>query len=136
VASDTHSSPPPILGIGLNISHNTIRQSDGYLGGAIDFASTWKKGPPPYRWTLIDNALIQHNTIADITPSLPRPACNYRQVVRAGIRIDAPGSISRTVMYGNTCRDVARNLEDYGTDTTRVCPASGKTSSCECSARR
>jgi len=136
VASDTPSSPPPILGIGLNIGYNTIRQADGFLGGAIDFASTWKKGPPPYRWALIDNALIHHNTIGDITASLPQPACNYRQVVRAGIRIDAPGSISRTVLYGNTCSNVARNLEDYGTDTVRVCPASGKTSSCECSARR
>ena len=134
-AAPTPSSPPPVLGFGLTIAHNTVRQADGFLGGAIDFASTWYKGPPPYRWVLIDNALIQHNVIRDITESLPKPACRYRQVVRAGVRLDAPFAMSRTVLYGNACENVAKGIEDYGTDTVRVCPAPVK-ASCECRSLR
>lgn len=134
-ASPTPSSPPPVLGFGVSIAHNTIRQADGFKGGAIDFASTWYVGPPPHKWRLIDNALIHHNVIRDVSGALPRPACQYEQWVRAGVRLDAPHALSRTVLYANSCQNVAKGVEDYGTDTVRVCPSSAS-SSCECRERR
>lgn len=134
-ASPTPASPPPVLGFGVSIADNTIRHADGFKGGAIDFASTWYVGPPPHAWRLIENTLVQHNVIRDVAGAAPRPACQYRQLVRAGVRLDGPDALSRTVLYANSCANVAEGVVDYGTGTVRVCPSS-VSAPCECRARR
>jgi hypothetical protein len=51
-----------------------------------------------------------------------------------GIRLDGKDNIRNTVLYGNSCEQVARLLEDRGRDTKRVCPANSE-SGCDCAAR-
>src|SRR5437868_8508107 len=65
-ASPTPESPPPVLGFGISISHNTIIHADGYLGGGIDTAPTWQRGPAPHNWPFMENLLIFHNQLQDI----------------------------------------------------------------------
>jgi len=131
-ASPTSRSPPPILSYGVSIAHNTIIHADGDRGGAIDYLSTWYKGPPPYRWPLVDNLLVHHNTLRDIDGAPPREECGYRQPARIGIKLDGPDNVWRSVLYANTCERVSIPLSDLGSETVRVCPDKANAASCEC----
>jgi hypothetical protein len=131
-ASPTPRSPPPVLSYGVSISHNTIARADGDRGGAIDFLSTWYKGPAPYRWPLVDNLLVHHNTLRDIDGAPPRDQCGYHQTERIGIKLDGPDNVVRTVLYANICEHVAKPLSDLGSGTVRVCADDPGAESCEC----
>jgi hypothetical protein len=134
-AAPTPESPPPILGFGVSISHNVISHADGLWGGAIDITPTWLRGPPPQTWTLVQNSLIFHNSIRDITGSKPRNACKYSQRARTGIRLAGEGNVADTVLYANSCERVDAALQDSGRRTASVCPAGNSVGTCECGAR-
>jgi hypothetical protein len=128
-SSPTPESPPPTVGFGVAISHNTIIHADSFRGGAIDFALTWYSGPPPGNWPYIRNALVFHNRLRDITAPAPRSICRYGQTDRVGIRIAGKQNVRDTVLYANRCQQVDKPLFDSGGRTTRVCST---TDSCEC----
>lgn len=131
-ASPTPSSPPPIASYGVTIAHNDIVRSDGYTGGSITFPLTWYAGPAPNNWKLIHNALVHHNNIADLPGTLPPHQCGGSAPgnPRLGIQLQNP-LVWNTVLYANTCANVAKALNDAGTGTVRVCP-SPTGNSCEC----
>jgi hypothetical protein len=125
--------PPPALSFAVSIAHNRITGADGLRSGAIDIASTWYRGPPPTNWPLVRSMLIFNNAISDIQGPAPRAKCRYGQRGRIGIRLDGPGNVSDTVLYGNRCERVATFIADAGTRTTAVCTADGA-QTCECQA--
>jgi hypothetical protein len=122
---------PTAVNFGLLIAHNTVSGADGQRGGAIDFAHSGPSGPPPGKWPLVLNPLIFSNTLRDIDGPLPRPKCNQKQQVRAGIRLEGPDNIHDAVLASNRCERVATRLEDTGVGTTRLC-SSHEPDSCEC----
>ncbi len=122
--------PPPTVGFGVSISHNTIRRADGRLGGAIAQASTWFSGPKPNRWPLSDNLLIYHNSIEDIDGTRALAICGASRP-RMGIAFPDPPIAWRTVMYANSCKNVATPIGPGGIDTLAVCPSTAQ-DSCEC----
>jgi hypothetical protein len=136
-ASPTPESPPPILGFGISISHNSISQADGARGGAIDFPILWFPGPPPGNWNVMENLLVFHNRLADLTGSAPRANCGYGQRNRSGIRFQGPDHVRDSVLYANKCERVDVFLDDAGKGTTRLCPSqksasAGPDDRCEC----
>ncbi len=125
--------PPPSVGFGISISHNTITRADGWRGGAISFTSTWYAGPAPHRWPLSDNALVHHNTLLGLDAA-PATACNAdKWHPRTGISLGGSELAWRTVLYANACPQARRALNVTERDVVRVCPAD--TPSCECPAR-
>jgi len=133
-ASPTPESPPPVLGFGISISHNIISHADGLRGGAIDIASVWFRGPPPQDWPLVENMMISHNRIQDVTGSLPRNPCHFPQRKRTGIRVEGTDNARDTILYANRCERVDAPLEDPGHQTVRVC-SQGNPGNCECPAQ-
>jgi hypothetical protein len=133
VATPTPEAPPPVLGFGAVIAHNTISHADGQRGGAIDIAHAGAPGPAPGRWPMVRNVLIFGNVIRDLDGPAPRPACRQGQSVRAGIRIEGPANVRDTVLRDNRCERVDKFIEDSGTGTLRLCSATDRTS-CECGA--
>jgi hypothetical protein len=132
-AGPTTHSPPPTVGFGISISHNTITAADGWRGGAISFTSTWYTGPPPFRWPLADNALIHHNTLLSLDAA-PAAACDADKLhARTGISLGGSELVWRTVLYANSCPQAPRPLNILERDVVRVCPAG--VSSCECALR-
>lgn len=134
VATPTPEAPPPVLGFGVLIAHNTISHADGQRGGAISIAHAGAAGPPPGTWPLVQNTLIFGNSISDQEGPLPRPQCRQNQHVRAGIRLEGPQNVRDTVLAGNRCERVTVRLEDAGVGTARSCPAPDG-DSCECNTR-
>jgi len=130
--SPTPESTPPLLGIGISITHNRIVHADGLRGGGIDFASTWFMGPPPGHWQFLQSVVIQHNSLADVDGPAPRPACHFGQAERTGIRMEGSDNLRNTVLYANSCRKVGKLILDGGKDTLRLCTQSDD--SCECAA--
>jgi hypothetical protein len=128
-ASPTPASPPPPVGFGVSIVGNTVVHADGLRGGAISLPLAWHEGPAG-NWRLVDNTLIQHNLIRDLEGSVPRRSCDEAQTARTGIQLFKPG-VSASVLYGNSCVNVARPVADTGANTVRVCP-SPALDSCEC----
>jgi hypothetical protein len=122
--------PPPTVGFGVSISHNTIRHADEQYGGAIAQVNTWFAGPEPHRWPLSDNLLIHHNSIADIDGARALALCGTSHP-RMGIAFPGPEIVWRTVLYANSCKNVSMPIGGGGTDTVKVCPSSA-TDSCEC----
>jgi hypothetical protein len=129
-APTTHSTPPP-LSIGVSISHNSINHADGLMGGAITVQPTWYRGPAQYARPLIENLLIHHNHISNVSGDGTRSACGYAAASRIGIRLDGGPSVAGNVLYMNTCVDVATSLVDRGTHTRLVCD-NAPAHSCEC----
>jgi hypothetical protein len=143
-ASPTVGFPPPVEGYGISVSHNTVTHADGLHGGAIALTRGWYAGPPPSTWDLEANILIFANTINDVSgPPAQRVTgplayatsaykiCGSDNVPRIGTRaLDA--TIWHTVLFGNSCNNVATNLIDGGTASQRVCPSPAE-NSCECS---
>jgi hypothetical protein len=134
IATATPEAPPPVLGFGVVIAHNTISRADGQRGGAIDIAHSGPPGPPPGTWPLVQNPLIFGNRIRDIDGPLPRPQCRQNQKTRAGIRLEGPDNIHDAVLADNRCERVSIHLEDAGVGTVRLCSAQDS-DSCECSSR-
>jgi hypothetical protein len=134
IASATPEAPPPVLGFGVLIAHNTISGADGQRGGAIDIAHSGPSGPPPGHWPLVQNSLIFGNLIRDVDGPLPRPQCRQNQKTRAAIRLEGPQNIHDTVLADNRCERVSIPLEDAGVGTVRLCPAQPG-DSCECGDR-
>jgi hypothetical protein len=124
------AAPPPTVGFGVSISHNTVRRADGQFGGAIAQLNSWAAGPEPRRWPLSDNVLIHHNVIADIDGERARPVCGAVRP-RTGIAFPDQGVAWRTVLYANSCKRVSVPVGGGGIDTVRVCP-SPVADSCEC----
>jgi hypothetical protein len=132
-AAPTPESPPPILGFGIDISHNSITHADNLRGGAIDIASTWHRGPPPQDWPLVENLIIAHNRIQNVTGPAPRDTCHFPQRRRTALRLEGTGNVRDTILYGNRCEQVDALLEDSGRRTLRVC-SQGSPGNCECPA--
>lgn len=124
------NGPPPTVGFGVSISHNTIRHADAQHGGAIAQLDSWFAGPEPRRWPLSDNVLIHHNSIEDIAGAGTSPDCGQRHA-RVGIAFPEPAIAWRTVLYANSCKKVSVPLGAGAIDATRVCPSSAA-DSCEC----
>ena len=123
-------TPPPTVGFGVSIAHNTIRRADGLRGGAIGQVDSWSAGPAPHRWPLSDNMLIHHNSISDIDGPRATAICSTSHP-RTGIAFAEPGIAWRTVLYANSCKNVSTPLGGGGVDTVKVCPSSAP-DSCEC----
>jgi hypothetical protein len=123
-------APPPTVGFGVSIAHNTIRRADEQYGGAIAQVNTWYAGPPPNRWPLSDNALIHHNSISSIDGARARAICGPTHA-RMGITFPDAPIAWRTVLYANSCKDVSTPIGSGGIDTVKVCPSS-TSDSCEC----
>jgi hypothetical protein len=124
------NTAPPTVGIGVSISHNTIRHADAQHGGAIAQLDSWTAGPEPHRWPLSDNLLIHHNSIADIEGPRALPICGTSRP-RIGIAFPDPAIAWRTVLYANSCKNVSMPIGPGGIDTVKVCPSSVP-DSCEC----
>jgi hypothetical protein len=135
-ASPDAPSAPPIESYGVSISHNTVTQADDLNGGAIAITKGWYSGPPPSTWQYAENTLIFWNSINNITNPPSGPSSSYASCSstfpRQGIHFDDP-LVWHTVLYANSCSNVAQSLNDQGTATLRVCPAGGvAANSCEC----
>ena len=123
---------PPTVGYGVSIAHNLIRRADAAQGGAIAQFASWYPGPKPERWALSDNQLIHHNSIREVDGPPALAKCG-RSHPRIGINIPVQAIAWRTVLYANSCIDVAQPLErGGGVDTIAVCPPPGAPNSCEC----
>jgi hypothetical protein len=129
-AAPWEDGPPPTVGFGVSISHNTIRHADAEFGGAIAQVNTWFNGPEPHRWPLSDNMLIHHNSIVDIDGARALAVCGTSRP-RIGIAFPDPAIAWRTVLYANSCRNVSMPIGPGGVGTVKVCPSSVP-DSCEC----
>jgi hypothetical protein len=130
-AGPSAHSPPPRLSIGLSISHNAINHADSRRGGAISLASTWFAGPPPYRWDLVESALIHHNSLQGFGEA-PAKACGADQPhPRTAISLETAALVRHTVLYANFCPQARRSFDTAQRDLVRVCPRSANPS-CEC----
>jgi hypothetical protein len=123
-------APPPTVGFGVSVAHNTIRHADAQFGGAIAQVGTWAGGPAPHRWPLSDNVLIQHNSISDIDGPRARPVCGTSRG-RIGIAFPDPSIAWHTVLYANSCSNVTLPIGRGGAEVKRICPSSAP-DSCEC----
>jgi hypothetical protein len=130
-AGPTARSPPPPLSIGLSISHNAINHADSRRGGAISLASTWFAGPPPYRWDLVENALIHHNSLKGFGEPPARACGSDHAHPRTGISLETAALVRHTVLYANSCPEARRPFDVAQRDVVRVCLTSANPS-CEC----
>lgn len=131
-AAPTPQAPPPILGFGVQFSHNLISHADGLRGGGIDVDPVWFTGPALGRWRLIDNLIIAHNVVRDINGPAPRPDCKLSQQGRPGINLQGPGNVYGTVLYKNRCERISKPLADFATATLRACGAKSAGDDCQC----
>ena len=130
-APTLHSATPP-LSTGVSISHNTITHADGWGGGAISVQPTWYRGSPGRLRPLVQNLMIHHNQISDMSGSDAHAACVYGSAPRAGIHLEGRQNLTGTSLYMNTCENVATRLIDHGESTFSICDKSSAYS-CECS---
>jgi hypothetical protein len=130
-AAATPDSAPPTVSYGVSVAHNTIRHADGLRGGGIVVPLTWEAGPPPHRWPLVSNLLIQHNDLQQLSGPPPQHRCDNPQSSRIGINLYQADMVRGTVLYANACRNVDTPLHDGAVRTVRVCP-NGTSDSCEC----
>ena len=129
-AAPAGTQAPPTLGYGIQISHNRIRRADNTAGGALTVGQGWYDGPPPHRWPLMENLIVQHNLIEGRGGPIVGRDCDKSQP-RRGISFPGSPLTWRTVLYGNSCSAMKQALGPGGVDTQRVCPSSAE-HSCEC----
>ena len=134
-AAPTLHSAPPRLSVGVSISHNSINHADGLGGGAISVQPTWYRGPPGYAKPLIDNLLIHHNQIANVSGVNTHAACLYGSAGRTGIRLEGRQNVTATSLYMNTCDNVSARLVDHAESTVLICDKTSA-NSCECNSVR
>jgi hypothetical protein len=113
------SSPPPVIGYGVSIGRNTIVHADGLHGGGISEAIAWYAGPPPYNWKAINNTLIYHNTLQDLSGPPPTGGSDWTQTTRIGINLTTQ-LIHNTVLFANTFNNVTTPLVDLGINTVQA----------------
>ncbi|MDR3416929.1 MAG: hypothetical protein P4L83_12150 [Nevskia sp.] len=131
-ASPTPAAPPPTAGYGVTIAHNTVTHADSVHGGGISLPLAWYAGPPPNKWRLVDNVLIHHNVIEDVSGTAPRKRC---QADASGRRVGISlghAMIWHAALYANSCRNVSAKLVDEGSHTLRICPSDAGSEDCEC----
>lgn len=129
-----HAGPPPVVGFGLAISHNSIIAVGGSKGG-ISLNHGWYTGPVSQvlpgvtPWKLAINTLLFKNTMSGVNQSLGKPI---------GIGISAGSTTTpiewRSTLYGNTCDEaipLGQRFVDLGTQTVAYCPSASATS-CDC----
>lgn len=122
--------PPPTVGFGNSIAHNVIRHADGKSGGAISQSDSWTAGPPPHRWPLSVGLLIYGNSIEDIRGARAAAVC-AKSRERVAIAFPEPPIAWHTVLYNNSCRDVATAISMGAVAPVLVCPSPAR-DSCEC----
>ena len=89
------------------------------------------RGPAPYRWPLVSNLLIDHNTLLGLGDH-PSSACKTDMPhQRTGISLGDGSLASGTVLYANTCPGARRPLDADMHHVITVCPP-GVAPSCEC----
>jgi hypothetical protein len=130
-ATPWEAGPPPTVGFGVSISHNSIRHADAEEGGAIGQSNIAGVGPEPHRWPLSDNMLIHHNSISDIDGARAMAICGKKSHPRVGIAFPDPATAWHTVLYANSCKNVSVRIGLGGADVVKVCPSSAA-DSCEC----
>jgi hypothetical protein len=120
--------------MGISISHNTVAHADAPHGGGIAIARTSYPGPPPGDWPFIENLLIFHNQLSNLSGTPPTPKCASPQRSRIGIQLEGTRNVRETVLYGNRCERVDTPLSDGGQGTIRLClaPVILNGTSCEC----
>jgi hypothetical protein len=143
----TNAPIPPDTGFGVSIAGNTVsrasaRDATGNVHpplGAIAIGGGWESGPLDVlglaMWQLDTDTLIFHNTLQDISDTVPGSAGGLPLV---GLGIDiangttpTPALNWRSSFYANSCSNVDTFMKDYGLSTVRYCP-SGSSGSCEC----
>ena len=129
-APNRYASPPP-LSFAVSIAHNDITHADGLGGGAITIQPTWYRGPEGYLKPLVRGITIDHNRLTALSGGAAHPACGYPGSVRAGIRLSGGSNVAGTVLYGNSCKDVAVPIVDHAVLTQSVCDRF-TAASCEC----
>jgi hypothetical protein len=107
-ASPTPTYPPPSVGYGVVVAHNTVVHADGGLGSAIEVASSGACGPPPTTWKLQQHTLLFHNLVQDLPTG---GAVNL-----------ATACIWNTVLYNTTLTNVLTPLTDSGSGTVLYRP--------------
>lgn len=125
-------SPPLTTTYGLNIAHNTIRHADAWQGGAIAMTPTWHQGPAPHRWPLVDNTLIQHNTLTDMWSGPARSCGTARTGRRTGISLGNASLAWRSVLYANVCTRIPQAMILTASQQTTSLCKSGMADACEC----
>jgi hypothetical protein len=129
-AAPWDAGPPPTVGFGVSISHNTVKHADAQHSGGIAQLDTWLAGPEPHRWPLSENLLIHHNSISEIDGPRASSQCGQSHP-RVGIAFPDAPIAWRTVLYANECRNVSEPLGSGGVDTVKVCLSSAA-GTCEC----
>jgi hypothetical protein len=122
---------PPTVSFGISIAHNEIATADGLRGGAISMPLTWYAGPPPHRWALIDNTLVHHNRIRNLTGPAARKQCDGASWERAGVKLAGADLAWRTVTYSNSCASTPIGYRHGGNETVNRCETRDA-DSCEC----
>ena len=102
-AAPAPNSPPPTVGYGISIAHNTIAHAKTNVGGAIVIAPTWWQGPPPGNWPLTESLLIFKNNLLELCNSANRHCGGYESHRQVGINLARSTSIANAVLYGNRC---------------------------------
>lgn len=130
-ASPTPDSPPPVLSYGLLISDNDISNADSRRGGSISTDVTWYRGPFPHKWPLINNMIVQRNTITGIIQPPPKPQCQRTPRARIGINIASSSLVWNSIFFDNICHNATEPLHDGGNNSIRVCrPDASSTCAC------
>ncbi len=149
-AGQTSGSSPPRLTSDVSIAHNTVTQADGLNGGGIDFTLSWVGGPSPGPWNLADGVAVFANQLNNISgPAstvvsgpLPYASSQYENAgcksgtgaaPRRGISF-ADSSTWNTLLLGNSCENITKNVFDAGLGTTgtqQICSAA-TVDGCEC----
>jgi uncharacterized repeat protein (TIGR01451 family) len=133
-AATPNTAPPPIIGYGVAISHNTISRATGPKG-AISLAPGWYTGPESRAlpgttpWKIANTTLLFKNTLTEL---------GHPGMRRVGIGISANSQTApiewRSVLYKNSCSGTtvpALGFVDFGAQSVRYCPTAVP-DSCEC----
>jgi hypothetical protein len=85
----------------------------------------------------MENLLLFHNELRDISGPAPAPKCFLGQLRRTGVRLEGKDNVRDSVFYSNQCEHVDTFLFDGGKNTRRICAATtqeaGKPNTwCEC----
>jgi hypothetical protein len=131
------TAPPPVLGFGIAISHNSITAA-GDRFGAVALSPGWYVGPQSANlstsaWKVADSTLIFLNSLNNVGMS----GSNSVGIGQSANWSSQDAPIEwRSVMYGNVCsgRRPISPLLDNGMSTVRYCPTVSA-DSCECTAQ-
>jgi hypothetical protein len=109
-AAPTPTYPPPVLGYGITLAHNTINHADSLYGAIGPFSGFGSSvcGPDPDNWPVIQHLLLDHNTLTDLV---------------GGTGIGLPlACLWHTILLQNTVTNVTTPLSDSATATVLYSP--------------